>query len=91
MLHLVRGEGGKVLNFPVSTFQDLQPANQNGDARVLYDLPSQFKRPQELARNMVKEETSLFRVVDFERLLYRAILYTVPALKNNFWMNGMDL
>ncbi len=41
--------GGGVADFPVPTSQDLQPANQNGEARVTYDLPSTFTRPQELA------------------------------------------
>ncbi len=41
-------------DFPVSTSQDLQPANQNGGPWVTYNLPSRFTRPQELARNTVK-------------------------------------
>ncbi len=43
--------GGEVADFPVSTFQDLKQANQIGVAWVTDDLPSQFTRPQELARN----------------------------------------
>jgi hypothetical protein len=53
--------------FPVSTSQDLQPANQNGEAWVTYDLPSRFTHPQELARNMVKsfEEEKIILNIQF--------------------------
>jgi hypothetical protein len=47
------GGGGKVVDFPLSTSQDLQPANQNGAPWVTYNLPSRFTRPQELARKTV--------------------------------------
>jgi hypothetical protein len=52
--------GGEVADFPVSTSQDLQLANQNGEVCVTYNVPSRFTNPQELARNMVNYVLGIF-------------------------------
>jgi hypothetical protein len=80
LLHCSAGGGGRVADFPVSTSQDIQPANQNGEAWVTFDLPSRFTCPQELARNMVNTV-----LTKYYELIWRSSRQKTLTLVSGLW------